>query len=121
MPTPPNDTNRTTIRTYPVGVPVRREPNRPRGFGRNRHLAESRIRKVVSEITGRPVGKIVEHGDGRQDAVHCAEPIRWTADDVERFLPLNDLRRLIYERARRDGMTHDEAIARLFPDGKILA
>lgn len=109
------------IRIHPAGVPVQNDMRRPRNFGRNRHLAENRIRNVVSEITGRPVGKIIEHGDGRQDAVHRTDPIRWTADDVERIMPLNDLRRLIYDRARNDGMTHEQAIARLFPDGKILA
>jgi len=95
---------------------------RPRpGFGMNRHLAAPRIRQVVSEITGRPCGAVREWGDGRQDAKARVDPIAWTAEDVERLMPLNDLRRLLYDRARASGATHDEAIARLFPDGKVLA
>lgn len=80
-----------------------------------------RIRQVVSEITGRPCGYTVEHGDGRVDGAARTEPVRWSAEDVERLMPLNDLRRLIYEKARENGASHDEAIARLFPDGKVLA
>jgi hypothetical protein len=109
------------MRLFLPGQPVTARTRPQRGFGRNRHLAEPRIRQVVSEITGRPVGKIREWGDGRQDAKATVDPIAWTAEDVERLMPLNDLRRLIYESARRSGASHDEAIARLFPDGKVLA
>lgn len=94
-----------------------------RAFGMNLHLLRPNIAKVYSDITGRPVGKVIEHGDGRVDAVARPETVTARADDVERItgLPLNDFRRLLYEHHRHAGMTHEQAIARLFPDGKVKA
>lgn len=107
------------MRLFLPGEPVRPTPRPRPAFGRNRHLGSTRVLDVLNELTGRRAGKVIEHGDGRVDAVTVPDPVRWTAEDVERMMPLNDLRRLLYDRARSSGMTHEEAIGRVFRDGKV--
>ncbi len=88
----------------------------------------SGARDRVVERTGRraPDGTIVlpgdgvvlEHDDGR---VQTGVMARTVTAHVERDLgrDLNGFRRLMYDRARRLGVPHDEAIHRLFPEGKV--
>lgn len=92
-------------------------------FGMNKHLRTPKISKIVSEITGIPEGVIVDHGDGRRDAHIQAQPVITRAEEAEDVigLPLNDIRRMIYESHRSQGMSHDEAVATLFRDGKVTA
>lgn len=94
---------------------------RVRTFGRNLHLGRVRVSKIVSEITGKPCGEQREHGDGRVDAVIKVDPVVIGMDEVDRFMPLNDFRRRLYELHRQMGLSHDEARYRLFPNGRILA
>ena len=95
-----------------------------RAFGMNQHLLRPKIKEIVSEITGWPIGRVIEHGDGRQDAVTAPPAVKVSFEQVENITGNhpNDLRRLIYERARTEGgMSHDEAVARLFPNRKVVA
>lgn len=92
-----------------------------RAFGINAHYWRPKIARIYSEITGLPVGRVVEHADGRQDAVAKAEPAHMTAAELEQFVPLNVFRESLYEVQRRKGFGHDEVVARLFPDGRVKA
>lgn len=93
---------------------------------------------LYSKITGRPVARVVErrpgcadktttvgreihHGDGRQSVDLRTETITLNREQTEAALglPINDLRRMIYERERAGGTTHEEAVGRLFPNGKV--
>lgn len=79
------------------------------------HL-QPRVTSVLNEVTGREGGRIREHRDGRTDVRIMPEAIRIGPD---RLPDLNALRRAIYDHERSRGLTHDQAIAKLFPDGRI--
>ena len=87
-----------------------------------RHLNKPKIEQVVSEITGRPEALRATHWDGRVDVNLKPETTRVGVDDVERItrMPLNDLRRMIYEHHRGMGLSHEWCIANLFRDRKVL-
>ena len=90
-------------------------------FGMNKHHEQPKVEEIYSEITGRKVGRTIEHWDGKQDAGIKNSVVEATAEESERItgLPLNDFRHLIYDYHRDRGMGHDEAVALLFRDGKI--
>ena len=92
-------------------------------FGMNKHKEAPKVADVYSEITGLKVGKVVEHWTGQQDAGVKTDCVIAGPEESERIwgLPLNDFRRLLYESKREMGMSHEEAIARTFRDGKIEA
>lgn len=94
---------------------------RVHSFGRNLHLARVNVAPIYSEITGKPVGKVVERGDGSNDVVIRPETVRTSAEELEQWVPLNMFRQRIYEMHRELGVGHDEAIYRLFPNGKVKA
>ena len=88
-----------------------------------RHAGRAKVTDVVSDILGVPEGRVVEHWDGRTDAHVAPSPVRVGPDEVEAItgLPLNDLRRLIYDYYRGIGFGHEECLARVFRDGKVTA
>lgn len=84
-------------------------------FGMNQHLERPRVTDVVDEILGVPRGTTVEHGDGRRDAVVRSRHINYSPEEAEGLfeLPLNDIRRLVYDYRRDLGDTHEDALKRL--------
>jgi hypothetical protein len=88
-----------------------------------RHAGRAKVTDVVSEILGVPEAKVTEHWDGRTDVTVRPQTVAIGVDEIEGVLGLhpNDLRRLIYDDARRRGMGHEEALAKLFRDGKVVA
>ncbi len=84
-------------------------------FGRNLHLKRPKVTQVVDDILGVPRGTTVEHGDGRQDSHVIAPGVHVSADEAEGLLamPLNDIRRMVYEYHRERGETHEQAVRRL--------
>lgn len=88
-----------------------------------RHRNDAEIIRIYSEVSGLPCGKLIRHWDGRQDAVHRPEVIRVSARQLESTLgvPLNTLRQGLYEQARAQGISHDEAVGRLFREGRVNA
>ena len=84
-------------------------------------MTRTKVERVVSEITGRPEALRCTHWDGRVDVTVRPETMRYGVADIERYLPLNDLRRMIYEAHRAKGMTHEHVVAKIFRDGKVMA
>lgn len=83
-----------------------------RTFGRNLHLAAPRVRRVVSELTGVPIGRVVEHGDGRVDvSVRNEACVTVTAEEVHGTW--REARAWLYDWLRSAGMTHSEAVRRM--------
>lgn len=83
-----------------------------RTFRTNAHIGRVDVRAVVSELTGRPVGRIVEHGTGRVDA-HATVERTLTIPGEAIFGTQAEARRRVYEMLRTSGCTHDEALARM--------
>lgn len=77
-----------------------------------------RVVPVLNDITGRVGGKIREHANGRTDVRIMPDAVRIGPDQLP---DLNALRRAIYEFERSRGLSHEQAIAKLFPDGKVTA
>ncbi len=83
-----------------------------RTFGRNLHIGTINVKAVVSQITGAPVGRIVEHGDGRVDAEHRSErTITVSAEQVHGSF--REGRAWLYNQLRECGFTHQEALRRM--------
>ena len=89
-----------------------------RAFGINAHHLRDKVSVVYSEITGLPVGKVRETGDGRVSALARPETVRVRVAD---FMDLNTFRERIYEEHRQMGYTYDEAVHKLFPNHRIKA
>lgn len=90
-------------------------------FGTNRHLRDVDIQRIYSEFTGLPCGRVIRHGDGRQDVVLKTETIRTKFEELEDVFKMhpNDVRRLIFEKHREAGMSEEQALAKLFPERKV--
>lgn len=90
------------------------------GTGHER-VVERRTVPHLSRLTGKRItpGDVVhvEHGDGRIEAHTAARTVEVRIEELG--IHPNDFRRLIYMDARRTGLSHDEAVARLFPEGKV--
>jgi hypothetical protein len=83
-----------------------------RTFARNAHLGVTRERQVVSEVTGMPIGRVIEHGSGRVDAEHNGElTITLTAEQVHGSR--SEGRRWLYNWLRESGFTHAQAMRRM--------
>lgn len=81
-------------------------------FRQNLHLGRTKVTDVVSEITGMPTGRIVDHGDGRRDAHHVQDTcITLTAEQVHGSY--REGRRWLYDNLRSQGFTHAEAMRRM--------
>lgn len=96
-------------------------PGQPGWFGMNKHHETPKVSTVVSELTGWKIGRVVEHHTGQVDTALRTAPASMTCEEVERYLPLNDLRRLIYDWHRRLGVPHDEIIGRVFGGREVKA
>lgn len=83
-----------------------------RTFARNGHLARVDVRQVVSEITGRVVGRVVEHGSGRVDA-HARIERTVTVPGEQIFGTQTAARATVYEMLRAAGLSHHEAMIRM--------
>lgn len=59
----------------------------------------------------------VEDADGRVSQGAVARTVTMKIADTGR--DLNAFRRMLYDAARSEGMPHEEAVFRLFPEGKI--
>lgn len=99
----------------------RTKSGRVHTFGRNLHLARVNVAPIYSELTGKPVGKTIEKGDGSNDVVIIAPTVRTSAEELEQWVSLNTFRLRLYEKHRELGLTDEEARYRLFPNGKVKA
>lgn len=87
-----------------------------RSFGRNSHLDTPKLRTVLSEVTGLPCGRIVEHGDGRQDAHAKAErTITVSAEQIHGSF--REGRAWLYHQLRESGFSHEQAMRRMTREG----
>lgn len=85
------------------------------------------IADVYSQLTGRPVGKVrvkrtgaeVDHDDGRTSAAVTPPPVRYKLSEHMDIGKVNDFRERLYAERRETGASHDEAVAVLFPEGKV--
>lgn len=82
-----------------------------RTFGRNAHLGRVQVRDVVSHLTGAPVGRVVEHGDGRVDARHRNLTVTVSAEEIHGSY--REGRRWLYDTLRGHGYDHDQALRRM--------
>lgn len=73
-----------------------------------RIIDDRRIRQVVSEITGRPVGVQIEHRDGRMSAAVRAQTVEVSPDVVAPSQ--SELRKRVYASLRQKGHSHEGAM-----------
>lgn len=84
--------------------------------------AKANVLPILNEITGRQAATVVEHADGRRDVNVTPDTVRVSVDEVDgrwRDGGLNGFRRRLYDVARRSGLSHEEAVFRLFPEGRV--
>ena len=85
----------------------------------------ARARVVERSHRQLPDGQVVmpgdvirkEHDGGRVSGAVMARTVTVKCEDLG--LHPNDVRWMCYRRGRELGMSHDEAVARLFPEGKV--
>ena len=84
-------------------------------FGMNLHLSRPKVTDVVSDILGVSEARVVEHGSGQVDTTVRPGHVKLDANAAEELsgLPLNDLRRLVYDYYRSGGESHEQALRRL--------